>query len=164
MIKEIIFVMILTLLPFLELRYAIPAGIILGRISLPFGLSLVGFGLPWYVVLPAAVATNILLGILIYFLLDKVVHWFFFIKPFEKFYHKTVERYQRKIRRYVDRYGEAGLAVFISIPLPGSGVYSGALCAYALGLSFRKFVIAEAIGVTIAGIIVTSITLGVISI
>jgi len=49
--------------------------------------------------------------------------------------------------------------LFIGIPLPGSGVYTGALGAYVLGFGYKRFIIASTIGVLIAGIIVTAIML-----
>ena len=60
----------------------------------------------------------------------------------------------------MDKYGEIGLAIFIGIPLPGSGVYSGALAAYLIGMNFKRFIIAATIGVFIAGTIVTLATIG----
>jgi uncharacterized membrane protein len=59
----------------------------------------------------------------------------------------------------VDKYGELGVAVFIGVPLPGTGVYSGALGSYLLGLNRRKFMIANIRGVVIAGAAVTAICL-----
>jgi uncharacterized membrane protein len=52
-----------------------------------------------------------------------------------------------------------GVAIFIGIPLPGTGVYAAALGSNLIGLSYKKFIIADIIGVLIAGIIVTIITL-----
>lgn len=59
----------------------------------------------------------------------------------------------------VEKYGELGVAVFIGIPLPGSGVYTGAFGAYLLGLDKRKFGVANVIGVLIAGVAVTVLCL-----
>ena len=59
----------------------------------------------------------------------------------------------------MDKYGEIGIALFIGIPLPGSGVYSGSLGANLIGLKYKKFIIANILGVLIAGIIVTIIVL-----
>ncbi|NQV09215.1 small multi-drug export protein [Candidatus Woesearchaeota archaeon] len=159
MLKEIIVLMLLTFLPFLELRYSIPAGILAGSITLPFGIVLNGLGLNWVLVFFVAVVTNIALGILVYFLLDKFVHYFLRFKIFSTPYEKIIIRSQKKIKKYVDKYGEIGVAIFIGIPLPGSGVYTGALGAYAIGLEFKKFIIASIIGVIIAGVAVTTITL-----
>jgi uncharacterized membrane protein len=51
------------------------------------------------------------------------------------------------------------VAIFIGIPLPGSGVYTGAVASFLIGLNFKKFIIADIIGVLIAGILVTIICL-----
>ena len=59
----------------------------------------------------------------------------------------------------MDRWGEIGVAIFIGIPLPGSGVITGALGSYAIGLKKRKFFVANVIGVLIAATIVTAVTL-----
>ena len=80
-------------------------------------------------------------------------------RPIAKVYDIYVQRTQRSIKGYVERYGELGVAVFIGIPLPGSGVYSGALGAYLIGLKFKKFILASVIGVLIAGIIVTALVM-----
>jgi uncharacterized membrane protein len=66
-----------------------------------------------------------------------------------------VEKTRKKIHAGVEKYGEYFLIIFIGIPLPGSGVYSGALGAYLLGMSFRKFIIANIFGVLIAAAAVT---------
>ncbi len=113
----------------------------------------------WFPVFLICVITNAILGPIIYILLDKFIHLIIEIKPVGKIYHKIVERTQKKIHPYVEKYGELGLAVFIGLPVPGSGSYSGALGAYLLGLDFKKFTIANFIGVTIAGILVTLIIL-----
>ena len=143
--QEIIEIILLTLTPFLELRASIPYGIIIQQMDAFFVFLL-------------CVITNILLAPVLYVFLDKFVHIFFYFKPIEKLYHKHVEITQKKIHKYIEKYGWVGVAIFIGIPLPGSGVYSGALGSYVLGLSFKKFMLAAAVGVLIAGIIVTIIS------
>ena len=159
MLDKILLLILLTLIPFLELRYSIPAGILTGKIALPFGLALVGLNMPWYTVFIVCVVTNFILGIIIYLILKYVVKYLLRFELFKKYYNKIIARPQRRIKKYVDKYGELGVGLFIAIPLPGSGVYTGALGAYALGLKFKKFIIADLIGVTIAGIIVTILSL-----
>jgi len=102
---------------------------------------------------------NILLGPIVYILLNNFVHIVIKINFFNKIYEKFVIRTQHKIENKVEKYGELGLALFIGVPLPGSGVYTGALAAFILGLNFKKFLIATVIGVFIAGILVTIATL-----
>jgi uncharacterized membrane protein len=66
-----------------------------------------------------------------------------------------VVRTQRNVEPWVNKWGVLGLGLFIGIPLPGSGVYSGALGAYLLGFRFRDFMVASVIGVLMAGGIVS---------
>jgi uncharacterized membrane protein len=144
--NDILMLIFLTLLPFLELRGSIPYGIF-------------KTDLHWSVVFLICSVVNILLAPLIYAFLDKFIHLFLRIKIIDKIYQKYVEKTQKKIHKYVEKYGELGVAIFIGIPLPGSGVYSGALGSYLLGLSYKKFFIAAVIGVLIAGVIVTIVSL-----
>jgi len=136
----------LTLLPFLELRASIPYGILALKMN-------------WISVFLICVITNMILGPIVYVLLDKVIHVFLKVRFIEKIYNYYVERTQKRISKYIDRWGLLGVAIFIGIPLPGSGSYTGALGSYLIGLKFRKFIIANILGVLIAGIIVTLIVL-----
>ncbi|HOS92962.1 MAG TPA: small multi-drug export protein [Armatimonadota bacterium] len=61
----------------------------------------------------------------------------------------------RKRRDLIDRYGPLGLALFVAVPLPGSGGYSGAILAFVLGLRFWPSLIA-----IIAGILASAIACG----
>nr|MCK4930379.1 small multi-drug export protein [Nanoarchaeota archaeon] len=143
MLNDLIVMGVFTLLPFLELRVSIPYGILLGY--------------SWWVVFVVCVIFNIILAPIVYLFWNKLIHLLKWIKPIDKIYHRTIERVQKKSRKYVEKYGELGLAIFIGIPLPGSGVWSGALAANIFGLKFKKYMIASIIGVLIAGIIVTLI-------
>ena len=139
-------IIFLTFLPLLELRASIPYGILVAK-------------LPWYEVFILAVIVNIIIGPVIYFCLDKIIHWFFFIKPFHVWYIKKVENAQTRIQSKIDKYGIVGIAIFIGVPLPGTGVYTGALASYALNLGYIRFLYATILGVLIAGIAVLTITL-----
>ncbi len=143
LIRDLLIVAGLTLAPFLELRASIPYGIIAGY--------------SWWLVFLIAIIFNIILAPVTYLIWNKIIHWLRWIKFIDRFYTKTLERVQKKAQKYVEKYGELGLALFIGIPLPGSGVWSGALAANIFDLRFRKYMIASIIGVLIAGIIVTII-------
>ena len=128
----------ITLLPGLELRASIPYGVI-------------RLGMHWLPVFAVCVITNMLLGPVVFLALRYFTEYVTRIKIVDRLYRKYVTRTQKRIERYIKKYGEMGVAIFIGIPLPGSGSYSGALAAYLIGLRFRKFVIANIIGVLIAG-------------
>jgi uncharacterized membrane protein len=144
--NEIINIIWITFLPFLELRASIPYGILKAN-------------LPWVQVFVICVITNIILGAILYLLIDKIIKIATKIKAIDDIYQKYIEKMQKNINKYVDKYGELAVAIFIGIPLPGSGVYSGAIASYLLGLKYKKFMIANIIGVLIAGTIVTVVSL-----
>lgn len=159
MIRDILILFWITMIPAFELRASIPIGILTHRVDLPFGLHFEGMGLSWPWVFVICVLSNMLLGIILYPLIDRFIHLLEHIPLFGRFWRRQVERTQRKIHPYVERWGAIGIALFVAVPLPGSGSYSGALGAYLLGMSYRRFVLANALGVTLAGIAVTAITL-----
>lgn len=144
--SPIITLIILTFLPFLELRASIPYGLFQTDLS-------------WFSVFLICVLANIALAPLLYFFLDKIIRLFLKVRLVEKYYQKTIAKAQTKVKRYVDKYGIWGLAVFIGIPLPGTGVYTAALGAYFLGFKFKDFFKAAIIGVLIAGTIVMLISI-----
>ena len=158
MLLKILVLILVTFIPFLELRASIPLGILSGKIGL-FNLTLQGFGLNWPLVFLVCVVSNMILGPLVYLFLDKFVHYFLHFKLFANYYRKKVIDTQRKLEPYVRKYGTFGVALFIGAPLPGTGSYTGALGAYLLGLGYKKFILANALGVLIAGAIVTIFTL-----
>ena len=158
MIHKILILILITLIPALELRASIPLGILKGKLEI-FNLTLQGFGLNPITVFFICVITNIFLGILVYLILNYFMHYFLQFRSFEKVYANRIEKTQRKIKPYIEKYGWFGIALFIAIPFPGSGSYTGALAAYLLGLGYKKFIIANTIGVIIAGILVTITTL-----
>ena len=139
--NEILNLIWITLLPFLELRASIPYGVFKTELS-------------FLTIFLVCVITNIVLAPIVYFILDNFVGLFTKIKFIDRIYQKIVIRTQRRVHKYVEKYGVLGLALFIGVPLPGSGVYSGALAAYLLGFRKRDFFMAAVIGVLIAGTIV----------
>ena len=144
--KVILVLILITLIPTLELRASIPYGILRADIQ-------------WWGVVLVCVVTNIVLGPFVYLFLDRGMGLLLRFQWLKDIYGKTVTRTQQRIQKSVDRYGEMGVALFIGIPLPGTGSYSGALGAYLLGLGYRRFIIANVIGVLMAGSIVTAVVL-----
>ena len=61
------------------------------------------------------------------------------------------------------KWGMVGLALFVGIPLPATGAYTGVLIAYVLGMKREQAALAIAAGVVMAGILVTLASLGIIS-
>ena len=141
---KILALVIMTFIPTFELRASIPYGYW-------------DAGLPPAMTVVVCVLANIALAPFVWLFIDKGIHVFLRIEWINRFYTWLVERSQRRLHPYVERWGTIGLAIFIGIPLPGSGVYTGGLGAYLLGFDFRRYMIASVIGVLIAGALVTGI-------
>jgi uncharacterized membrane protein len=151
MIRAIAILTAITLIPALELRASIPIGIF----SMAERVS-------WPVVALICIVANTALGWIVFLVMGPV---FDFVRRWGWFDRKIwpiLERTQHKIHPYVEKYGEIGVAIFIGIPLPGSGVYTGAFGSYLLGLDKRKFAVANAIGVLIAAVAVTALCLAIL--
>jgi len=145
MLREFLWLIAFTFIPFLELRASIPLGII-------------KFQMSWWVVFLVCIIANILLGPIIYGFLHYFMRIFLKINIINKVWQKYVERLQKRVSPYVERWGVIGVGLFIGVPLPGSGSYSGAAGSYVLGLGFKKFFWANILGVLIAGVIITIIS------
>ena len=148
MLRAILILIALTFVPALELRASIP----MGFFSMHDQVS-------WPLVFVVCAVSNILLGWLVFALLGPTFGVLRRWDWFERRVWPRLEKTQHRLHPYVEKYGELGVAVFIGVPLPGSGVYSGALGSYLLGLDRRKFAIANVLGVMIAAIAVTSLCL-----
>ena len=138
-------IVLLTFVPALELRASIPYGILKANE-------------PWFLVVAVAVVANIVLGPIIFFLLDKFMHLLLRIPLVDRMWNRMIRKTQKKIHPLVEKYGILGLSVFIGIPLPGSGVYSGAVGGYLLGFTKKEFYLSTVIGVLIAATAVTAVT------
>jgi len=143
---QILQIILWTLVPTFELRASIPYGILYLNMN-------------WVLVFIIAVIANIILGIVVFILMEWIIKIITKIPFINTLWSKYVEKTQSKIKSGVDKYGEWAIAIFIGIPLPGSGVYTGALAAFLIGLDEKKFFIANIIGVLIAGIIMTIVAL-----
>ena len=151
MLNAIAILFLITLIPGLELRASIPMGILGGRwIESPMA---------WPAVVLTCVVSNILIGWAVFWLLDPIVRFFRRVPFIDRLLAKYVDSAQRRLKPSVEKYGFWGLAVFIGIPLPLTGAYSGAAGAYALGMETKRFMIANVVGVLIAAICVTIISL-----
>lgn len=158
MFRSFLILFLITLIPAFELRASIPYGVLEGSLELPLGVTVEGMGRPWPLVFIICVVSNIILGTLLYPLVDHIMRALERIPLVGRFWNRFVVRTQRRIHPYVERWGTIGVALFIAIPLPGSGSYSGALGSYLLDLGYKRFLLANVIGVTIAGIAVTLVT------
>ncbi len=81
---------------------------------------------------------------------------------FNKFFTYLFERTRRKHNGKFEKLGALALITFVAIPLPVTGGWSGALAAFVFGVPFKKALPLILLGVMIAGVIVTGLSLGVL--
>ncbi|MCL1817032.1 MAG: small multi-drug export protein [Clostridiales bacterium] len=145
-LPHFLWIIMLAMAPVAELRWAIPVAIGYDFPPLAaFGLSVVGNMLP-------------------------IPFIFLFIRPIFRWLrrlprlHGPIERLEAKARHKsarVSRYRFWGLALFVAIPLPGTGAWTGAMIASFLDMRLKHAMPAIFIGVLIAGLLVTALSTGV---
>ena len=89
---------------------------------------------------------------------DFLCRWHF-LNIFFKWLFKRTYQYEEKI----EKYGALFLLVFVAVPLPGTGAWTGSIAAFVFGIRFWYAFPAIVGGIIIAGIIVTLTSLGIIS-
>jgi uncharacterized membrane protein len=102
------------------------------------------------------VSLNALVGPCGYFFLSTFHKILLKWKYYEKFFNWFSERALSKIEKKVEKYGYLGLTIFVAIPLPITGAYTGVLGAWILGMKPKKVFLCVLLGVIISGIIVST--------
>jgi len=146
--QHVLFIFFISMLPVVELRGAIPLGL--------------GLGLSPLAALAVALSGNLLVVPLLLWLVPLVVAWLERYPWFKKFWDRLEARTRLKSEDTIQRYGALGLLLFVAIPLPGSGAWTGALIAVVLGLKKRYAAPAIALGVVLAAVLVTLASTGVL--
>ena len=142
-------VFLLSMVPIIELRGAIPFGF---AFKLPLGETLL-----------LSLTGNIVIIPFVVILFNHILKIMRKLKPTEKiadWLEKRAVKNSKKIENWVF----VGLMLFVAIPLPGTGAWTAAMAAGLMQMKLRKAFIPIAIGVVIAAAIVTLVTYGVINI
>ncbi len=145
--KELL-VFVISLMPILELRGGLLAAALLGLDPIPsYIISIIG---------------NILPIPFILLLINKILEWMRKSKHFSgiaNWLDKKVE----KNKGQIEKYGYLGIVIFVGIPLPGTGAWTGSLIASVLEMDRKKTFIAVLLGVIIASIIMMILSFGVVA-
>lgn len=136
----------LAVLPVSELRGAIPVGILVFH-----------FGFVKTVAL--ALAGNLLPVIPILLFFDRIEKYMRRSHLSGKMIDWFLHRAEKKSRA-VKKYGPLGLMLFVAVPLPVTGAWTGSLVAFLLGFAVKKSFLYIALGVCIAAVVVSSLTYG----
>jgi uncharacterized membrane protein len=143
--EEIVEVLLVAASPIAELRAAIP-------------LAILTFDFPWYHALLLSIIGNLLPVPFILLFLDAATHLLSRVPLFKKWLDWLFERTRRR-GKIIERYERIGLVLFVAIPFPVTGAWTGSLAAVLFGIGFRQAFFSILLGVLIAGVIVTCLTL-----
>ena len=138
-----------SMIPIIELRGAIPLG--------------AGLGLPFWQNYLISVVGNMLPVPFILLFINAILKWMSGcrIKLFNKI-ASWLFRKAEKNRAIIEKYTPWGLVIFVAIPLPGTGAWTGALAASLFNLKFKKSILSIFVGVLIAGLIMSAASYGVV--
>ena len=149
MLKHYIIIFLISMVPLVELRGAIPYSVI-------FGLDF----LPSYIV---CIVGNMLPVPFIFFFARRVLEWGADKKYIGKFFSFCLEKGHKggtKLQKKAGKGLFVALLLFVGIPLPGTGAWTGTLAASILDMDFKTSVIAVMLGVILAGVIMELATSG----
>ena len=148
-LREYFYVFFCSMVPLIELRGGVPIA--------------VGMGLDYPTALVICVIANMLPVPIIYFFARKVLLWGKDKKYIGKFFTFCLEKGERGGRKLRAAAGRRGLFValmlFVGIPLPGTGAWTGTLAASFLNMGIKSTTLAVSLGVILAGIIMGTVTM-----
>lgn len=154
MLKKYLLVFLISMVPLIELRGAVPIGLS-GLWGEPIQI------LPLYII---CIIGNMLPVPFIFFFARKVLVWGADKKIIGKFFRFCLEKGEKGGKKLQEKAGRGlyfALFLFVGIPLPGTGAWTGTLAASFLDMDFKKSVIAVSAGVILAGIIMGLASAGV---
>ena len=137
-------IFILSIAPITELRLSIPYGILFTDLN-------------WKTVYIISVIGNIMIGIFVLFILPYMITFISRFYVLKKIYTYCIKRTSSK-SQIINNLKYVGLIIFVAVPLPFSGVWSGALASNILSLSKYRSIMAIIYGVLISSTIVTYLT------
>ncbi|MEO0289184.1 MAG: small multi-drug export protein [candidate division WOR-3 bacterium] len=136
-----VIIVIISMLPVFELRLGLP-------------LAMTLFKMDYFSALLFSILGNFIPVIPILLLLKGVYKIFEKITPVKKFFDWVIERTEKRSKD-IKRYEFWGLVIFVGIPLPGTGAWTGSLAAVILNLDFKRSLLAITLGILLASIIVS---------
>ena len=144
--KDILLTFLVAMVPVVELRGAIPFGVVRG-------LNI------WTAIIASVLGNLVPVPFIILFI-RRIFAWMRAHMPKLDGLVTRMEKKAEKNRAAVEKYAFWGLAILVAIPLPGTGAWTGALVAAMMEMRLKRAFPAIAIGVVIAGVIVSVVTYG----
>ncbi len=138
---------IISMTPFVELRLSLP-------------LAIAYYQMPWQQAFVISVIGNIIPIPFIILFLGRMEHWLRRYPWWDQKLDKLFDYTRKRATNTIKRYEIIGLWLYVAIPLPVTGAWTGALIAYLFDLDIRRAFCSISAGVLTAGLIVLFVTLG----
>lgn len=152
--EKYIIAILVSMVPLIELRAGVPIA--------------VGMGMNQFVAIAVCALSNMVPVPFIYFFARKFLLWGQNKKYIGKLCTFFVEKGEKAGQKLTSKTGRGGLFIalllFVGIPLPGTGAWTGTLAASFLNMGFKSAVLSVSLGVLLAGIIMATVSTGVFSI
>lgn len=148
MLKKYLIIFFVSMVPIVELRGAVPIG--------------TGEGLPWLNTLIVCMIGNMIPVPFIFLFARKILTWGSNKPVIGKFFTWCLEKGHKGGEKLKEKAGNGlfiALLLFVGIPVPGTGAWTGTLAASLLDMDFKKSTLAVMLGVLLAGIIMTVVSL-----
>ena len=144
--NESIKIFILSMIPVTEQRLSIPYYILIEQIQ-------------WMKVFLISMTGNISIGLVLYFLIGPLLDFLSKINIFKRIIDFIIQYIRKRTEKINKGNKILGLIIFIGIPLPFTGVWTGILGSYLFNMGKKSMLISLVLGVLLSGVIVTSLTL-----
>lgn len=147
LLGKYVLLFVISLMPILELRGGLIAASLMD--------------LPAWTSFTVCLIANILIIPFVLFLMESILNW---LSRFKKI-GRAISWWKKKAlskKGIIEKYGYLGVCLFVAVPLPGSGAWTGCLISVLLGLDKKKSFLAALIGVLIAGIIMMIFSYGIL--
>lgn len=148
MLKKYLITFLISMVPIVELRGGIPIG--------------VGMGIDWKLAVVICMIGNMLPVPFIFFFARRILEWGKDKPVIGKFFTWCLEKGHKGGEKLCEKAGRGtffALMIFVGIPLPGTGAWTGTLAASLLDFDFKKSILSVMCGVILAAIIITVATL-----
>jgi uncharacterized membrane protein len=148
MLKKYLITFLISMVPIVELRGGIPIG--------------VGMGIDWKLAVAICMIGNMLPVPFIFFFARRILEWGKDKPVIGKFFTWCLEKGHKGGEKLCEKAGRGtffALMIFVGIPLPGTGAWTGTLAASLLDFDFKKSILSVMCGVILAAIIITVATL-----
>ncbi len=128
------------------------------KLGIPYGISQ---GVNSYLVFITCFLANVLVFPIMMFFLENINSKLIYWRPYKRAAIWVAKRAKSGTGSKITRFGFFGLALFVMLPVPGTGVYAGSIAAYLFQIERRKAFIANSVGIFFSSLIIWALTVSV---